>query len=48
MHGGPSPGAPRNNRNALKTGRFTAAAIANRRKVSAMLATMKKLVAEID
>ena len=31
MHGGPSPGAPKGNRNAFKHGRYTAEAIGNRR-----------------
>jgi len=30
MHGGPSPGAPKGNRNAFKHGRYTAEAIGNR------------------
>jgi hypothetical protein len=47
MHGGPSPGAPKGNRNALKSGRFTAEAIANRREISALLVTMRRLVADI-
>jgi hypothetical protein len=47
MHGGPSPGAPKGNRNAFKHGRYTAEAIANRRQLSAMLATMKALAAEV-
>jgi len=47
MHGGPSPGAPKGNRNAFKHGRYIAEAIANRRQLSAMLATMKTLAAEV-
>src|ERR1700716_3485871 len=47
MHGGPSPGAPKGNRNAFKHGRYTAEAIANGRQLSAMLATMKALAAEV-
>jgi len=43
MHGGPSPGAPKGNRNAFKHGRYTAEAIGNRRKLSAMLIAMKAL-----
>jgi len=35
MHGGPSPGAPRGNKNALKHGRYTAEAIAERRRARA-------------
>jgi uncharacterized protein YjcR len=46
MHGGPSPGAPKGNRNALKHGRYTKEAIANRRQLSGMLAMMKALAAE--
>ena len=37
MHGGPSPGAPKGNRNALKHGRFTAEAIARRREISELI-----------
>ena len=33
MHGGPSPGAPKGNRNAWKHGRFSPEAIARRREV---------------
>jgi hypothetical protein len=43
MHGGPSPGAPTGNQHAYKHGRYTAEAIGNRRKLSAMLASMKAL-----
>ena len=38
-----SPGAPRGNQNALKHGRYTAEAIANRREVAALLRTIKAL-----
>jgi len=34
MHGGPSPGAPKGNKNALKHGRYTAEAVALRREIS--------------
>jgi hypothetical protein len=37
MHGGPSPGAPKGNRNAFKHGRYTAEAIARRREISALI-----------
>src|SRR6188472_1380000 len=47
MHGGPSPGAPKGNRNAFKHGRYTAEAIVNRRQLSAMLVTMKALATEV-
>jgi hypothetical protein len=43
MHGGPSPGAPKGNRNALKHGRYTADAIENRRDIAALLRSMKTL-----
>jgi hypothetical protein len=48
MHDGKSPGAPKGNRNALKHGRYTVAAIAERRRLSALLRTMRTLVAEIE
>jgi hypothetical protein len=37
MHSGPSPGAPKGNKNALKHGRYTAEAMAERRAVRALL-----------
>jgi hypothetical protein len=43
MHGGKSPGAPKGNKNALKHGRYTAEAIAQRRQISALLHAMKVL-----
>ena len=43
MHGGKSPGAPRENKNALKHGRFTSEAIARRREISNLLRGMKAL-----
>jgi hypothetical protein len=43
MHGGMSPGAPRGNKNALKHGRYTAEAIARRRKISALMRAIKAL-----
>jgi hypothetical protein len=43
MHGGPSPGAPKGNRNALKHGRYTADAIENRREIAMLLSAMKAL-----
>jgi hypothetical protein len=46
MHGGPSPGAPMANRNALKHGRYTAKAIANRREIATLLRTMRALAEE--
>jgi hypothetical protein len=48
MHGGKAPGAARGNSNALKHGRYTAAAIAERRHLMALLRGMKGLVEQID
>ena len=48
MHGGTSPGAPRGNGNALKHGRYTATAIAERRKLAALIRTMRGLIKECD
>jgi len=43
MHGGPSPGAPKGNKNALKHGRFTAQAMERRREIAALLRAMRAL-----
>jgi hypothetical protein len=43
MHGGSSTGAPKANKNALKHGRYTAEAIANRREIAALLRKMNIL-----
>ena len=48
MHGGTSPGAPVGNTNAFKHGLFTAAAIAERREVAALIRGMKSLVEQVD
>ena len=48
MHGGKSPGAPKGNSNALKHGRYTAEAIAERRELMALLRDMKGLVEQVD
>jgi hypothetical protein len=37
MHGGPSPGAPRRNRNAFKHGLYTADAIRRRRQIAQLV-----------
>jgi hypothetical protein len=37
MHGGLSPGAPKGNKNGLKHGRYSAEAIARRRKISELI-----------
>jgi hypothetical protein len=48
LHGGaPGSGAPRANRNARKHGRFTADAIAERRRIEALLKEARKLVEEM-
>ncbi len=44
MHGGPSPGAPKGNKNALKHGRYTAEAISNRRRILGQLRAAKALL----
>jgi hypothetical protein len=46
MHGGPSPGAPKGNRNAYKHGRYTAEVIERRRELAALLRAMRALSAE--
>jgi len=43
MHGGLSPGAPKGNRNALKHGRYTAEAIANRQGIATLVRRMREL-----
>lgn len=48
MHGGTSTGAPKGNQNALKHGRYTAEAIAERRAVRELIIESRKLVAEIE
>jgi hypothetical protein len=43
MHGGPSLGAPKGNRNAFKHGRHTTMAIAQRREISALIRAARDL-----
>jgi hypothetical protein len=43
MHGGPSPGAPKGNKNAFKHGLYTAEAIAGRRTVSKLMRAARAL-----
>jgi hypothetical protein len=43
MHGGPSPGAPKGNKNALKHGRYTAEAIAWRRSIAELIRTARRM-----
>ena len=48
MHGGaPGSGAPKANRNARKHGLFTADAIAERRRIQALLGEARKLLEEM-
>jgi uncharacterized protein YjcR len=44
MHGGSSPGAPKGNKNAFKHGRYSAEAIAHRRKIAALLRDTRVLI----
>ena len=46
MHGGPSPGAPKGNKNAYKHGRYTAEAIARRREVWALIRAARDLLGD--
>ena len=48
MHGGTNPGAPRNNRNNFRHGRYTAEAIAGRREVAALIRAMRALASAIE
>jgi uncharacterized protein YjcR len=49
MHGGaPGSGAPRGNKNALKHGRYTREAIAERRQVLALVQQARMLLQEIE
>jgi hypothetical protein len=46
MHGGPSPGAPKGNRNAFKHGHYTAKAVEDRRRIASLLRVMRELAKE--
>ena len=48
MHGGKSPGAPQGNVNALKHGRYSATAIAERLELAVLIRSMRKLVTEMN
>jgi hypothetical protein len=48
MHGGSAPGAPKGNSHALKCGRYTAEALAERRELATLLRGMKGLVEQVD
>jgi hypothetical protein len=46
MHGGPSPGAPKGNKNAYKHGRYTAEAIERRREISALIRAARERMSD--
>ncbi len=48
MHGGKAPGAPMGNSHALKHGRYSAEAVAERRELMALVRAMKGLVEQVD
>jgi glucans biosynthesis protein len=49
MHGGAAgSGAPRGNKNALKHGRYTRAAIEERRQLRALLRQSRSLIQQIE
>lgn len=47
MHGGNSPGAPRGNQNALKSGAYTGEALTQKREARAILKVLKDLIDQI-
>ena len=47
MHGGPSPGAPRGNRNAWRHGGRSREAIERRREVAALVRSMHELARQL-
>jgi hypothetical protein len=48
MHGGKAPGAPKGNSHALRHGRYSAEAIAERRELGALLRDMKALAGQVE
>jgi hypothetical protein len=44
MHGGKSPGPPKNNRNAFKHGRYSREAAVRRRDIAALVSGIRTLV----
>ena len=48
MHGGKAPGAPKGNSHALRHGRYTAEAMAERRELGALLRDMKGLAGQVE
>jgi len=47
MHGGPSPGAPKGNQNALKHGRYSAATILERRRLAELIREMREITTRV-
>jgi hypothetical protein len=47
MHGGPSPGAPKGNRNAWKHGLYSAAAIVRRREIAELLRMSRQMITQV-
>jgi hypothetical protein len=48
MHGGPSTGAPKGNKNAYKHGRYSADAIARRREIAALFCAAREAIRTVD
>ena len=48
MHGGKAPGAPKGNSHALRHGRYSAEAIAQRRELGVLLRDMKALAEQVE
>jgi hypothetical protein len=48
MHGGKAPGAPKGNSHALRHGRYSAEAIAERRELRGLLRDMKALAEQVE
>jgi hypothetical protein len=48
MHGGPSPGAPKGNQNALKHGRYSAGSIMERRRFAVLIREMREIATLCD
>jgi hypothetical protein len=48
MHGGKAPGAPKGNSHALRHGRYTAEAIAERRELMALMRGIKGVIEQVE
>lgn len=48
MHGGTSPGPPKNNKNALKHGAYSAETLAERRQIRGLLREIKSLIRDVE